>query len=654
MSLRAAAADLPALAGGGPCLLLLGDAALDLPGIALWRATPGDGGFVLHRADSDTPEATLPLPGLPAGLLGILAAAPEAAAPLLAAWGEAATAPPVLAPDAAGVARLLAAALDTRAAEAARLHAAMAALREETETQRGAVAALLQALGQEAAPPPSLMLAAEPSRSLRAEAGPDGLVLAQRLGCSLEGVAAIGLHVAAPGEAPLTARLIGEESGRVRAAWAVPAAALAPGWLMLDLPTPLGPERETAVLEVMADGPLALSLEDAEAPADRCPAVQDGSAAPGHALAIRLWTAAFGRRFVLSPWWDWEAQDLPPAIPQRLPEPAWAAVRVVGGPGEGMALGETGPLRPLVTLEPHAGEVLIVLPAVPVAGLELVEARLAVRLGEAEALEAALWVQPAGLEPDHPDELSLTLPGARSTGWRGADAARGGLTLALRLAQGPEAPGLVALVLALRHAGGEAGPLQVEWADALGRRLSPALPPAAPRPAAPAPSAAFLAAAPEDAAPRLDAGAEVRLMELFAMPGGGYRHLDILAEGLRLGALRWPRIRFKFAVNGGAPQIEVRSRPDWPVQFERWPGTQADEHGPFVVLSEADRGGRATGRMRSARDRRLLEALLSLLPTLVATAARAASADPAEYADWVAMARRFSQALRSEEEGGQG
>ena len=167
-----------------------------------------------------------------------------------------------------------------------------------------------------------------------------------------------------------------------------------------------------------------------------------------------------------------------------------------------------------------------------------------------------------------------------------------------------------------------------------------------------APSPGFLAAVSEAAVPRIEGGGDaVRLMELLAMPGGGYRHLDVLVEGLRLGALAWPRLRFKFAVNGEAPQIEVRARPDWPVLFERWPGTQADQHGPFFVLTEADGGGRLAGLLRTERDRRLLDALLRLLPTLIATAARAATTDPAEYDDWVAMARRFAAALLAEGRG---
>lgn len=669
--LRAASADLATLCTGGPCLLLLGTVeatGLDLPGIALWRASPvpGEPGTLgLHPADAAPETGMVALPGLPAGLLGILAEDMAAAEALRDAWGDPATAPPVIAagPDALpALARLLAQALGARLAEVAALQDGLVRLREEAEAVREAVAALQQAMGHQPAQAPSLALSAEPAAEVRVEAAVEtgGLVLAQRLGMSLEGIAAIGLHVAeARLGGPLVVRLVGEESGRARAAWRVPAAALQPGWLSLDLPAPLGPVRETAVLEVLAETRagqfLALSLEAAEAPPERCPALGAGRAPSGRALAMRVWTAAFGRRVVLSPHWDWEAQDLPPAVPQRLPEAAWAAARVVAGQGGGVALGELGPVRPMVALDPGAPPALVVLPAVPAAGIDLIEAELAVRLGEAGALEAALWALPGGTPLAGLADLSLGLPGVRCTGWRPADAARGSLILALRLAQDEVPPGMVTLALALRHAGApgaEAAPLHVEWVEAAGRRLSPGLPPAPARSAGDAPSPGFVAAVPEAAVPRLDPGGEVRLQELFAMPGGGYRHLDILVEGLGIGALSWPRLRFKFAVNGGAPQIEVRARPDWPLLFERWPGTQADEHGPFFLLSEADRGGRALGRLRSPRDRRLLDALLRLLPTLVATAARAATTDPAEYADWVAMARRFAQALLAESEGG--
>lgn len=681
-ALRAAPEALAGLCTGGPALVLLGGieaAALDLPGIALWRAAAAPdapGAFCLHAAEAPPPAATLPLPALPAGVLGILAA--EDPEPLLATWAGLAPPPVIRAGSAAaalpGLARLLAGGLAARQAEAGRLLAGQALLREEAEETRIAMARLVQGLGHEPPAAPLLAIDAAPDPACRAEAATSpeaeagGLVLAQRLGCSLEGIAAIGLHLAAaeaPG--PLRVRLLGEESGRVRAAWCVPAAALAPGWLTLELPTPLGPLRETAVLELVAEGGLALSLEAAEAPAALCPSLAAGLAPMGRALALRVWTAPFGRRFVLAPWWDWEAPDLPPGLGQRLPEQVWTAAQVVAGRGLALALGETGPVRPQLALAPGEAPALLLLPAVPTAGIDLVEAEVAVHLGEAGALEAALWLQPAGTSLAGTGDLLLTRPGARSTGWRRADAARGAITLALRLP--PEVEGMaedmpggvLAVALALRHAGaaaGEAAPLQVEWAGLLGRRLGAALPPAAPRPPegpaagrSPAPAAAFLAAAPPAAVPALDPGGAVRLQEVFAMPGGGYRHLDLMVEGLRLGALGWPRLRFKFAVNGGAPQIEVRARPDWPVLFERWPGTAADEHGPYFLVTEADAGGRAAGRLRAERDRRLLDALLRLLPTLVATGARAATADPAAYAEWVAMARRLASALLEGEAG---
>lgn len=665
--LVAPAALAPACSGGPSLLLLPGvdPAAFDLPGLALWCvAAPAEeagGAHRLHRPGEDPAEATLPLPGLPAGILAILAAAAaEEAEALLALWQPGA-APPVLAPAGLpALARLLAAEAVARSVEAARLQRGMARLREEAEETRAAMAALLQATGHDAPPPPALVLSAEPSLTARVQAAGGALRLGQALGTSLEGVSAVALHVAdaaiaAPERALLSIRLFGAESGRVRGAWTLPGAALRAGWLVLDLPSPLGPLREGACLAIAAEldpaDRLALALEEAEAPAGRAAVLESGEGPGGQALALRLWTAPFGRRFVLAPHWDWEAEGVPLGVPQRLPEQAWAALRVLSGQGGPVALGEAGGgARPVMTLSGAAQEALLMLPAVPLSGLDLLEARLAVPLGEAGALEAALWVLPDAETP-----LAPELPGVRCTGWLPAEPARGALTLALRLPPGGLGPMPAAVALALRHRGvegrAEVLPLRVEWTGLAARRLRPDLP--APRPGEAAgapPSPGLLAAAPPGAVPALEG--EVRLHELYGMEGGGYRHLDIRAEGLRLGALAWPRLRFKFAVNGGAPQIEMRARPDWPAMFERWPGGHADEHGPFFLLTEADRGGRAMARLRSERDRRLLAALLQLLPGLVATAARAATVEPADYADWVAMARRLAAALLAEGEDG--
>ena len=124
--LRAAATDLAALCTGAPCLLVLGDPEgpdPDLPGIAVWHAAPAGAGdpaaLCLHRPGAAPGAETVPLPGLPAGLLGILAADPDRAAPLLAAWGDPATLPVIAGGPGAlpALARLLAERLAERTAE---------------------------------------------------------------------------------------------------------------------------------------------------------------------------------------------------------------------------------------------------------------------------------------------------------------------------------------------------------------------------------------------------------------------------------------------------------------------------------------------------------------------------------------------------------
>jgi hypothetical protein len=68
------------------------------------------------------------------------------------------------------------------------------------------------------------------------------------------GIAALALHLAAPGTAALSARLEASESGRVLAAWRVPAATLSPGWFRLDLPASVEEPPETAALTLRAEG----------------------------------------------------------------------------------------------------------------------------------------------------------------------------------------------------------------------------------------------------------------------------------------------------------------------------------------------------------------------------------------------------------------
>lgn len=140
----------------------------------------------------------------------------------------------------------------------------------------------------------------------------------------------------------------------------------------------------------------------------------------------------------------------------------------------------------------------------------------------------------------------------------------------------------------------------------------------------------------------------VRLHEHYATPDGGYRHLDIGVEAMRIGGFAWPRLRFKFAMNGEEPVLEFRSRPDWPMMFEAWPGQQADEFGPLLRIGRPDLAGAFPARLRSERDRWMLLALVRLLPAVVATAAREVVSDPEDYEAWLGLARRLAEALPRE------
>ena len=203
--------------------------------------------------------------------------------------------------------------------------------------------------------------------------------------------------------------------------------------------------------------------------------------APGErALALRLWTAPFGRRFTVAPHWDWEEIELslsspgaaPPGVPLgaqvQLPAPVWDAALLPEGRVERVALGAEPP-RLLATM--GGGErCLLVLPAVPVSGLDLLQAEVFTAVGDAALLEAALWLQPAGAPIASEADLSLAGPDARWSGWRRSGPAGAPLRLALTLPPGT-APTLAA-ALVLRNLGTEPEDLlRVEWSELTGARL---------------------------------------------------------------------------------------------------------------------------------------------------------------------------------------
>ncbi|MCQ4162827.1 DUF6212 domain-containing protein, partial [Roseomonas sp. GC11] len=474
----------------------------------------------------------------------------------------------------------------------------------------------------------------------------------------------------APAGALLRLRLEGAESGRLRGAWAVPLAGLAPGWLVLDLPAPLGVLGETAILSARADavpeGCFALSL-DAAWTDGASAATAEGSATPppaDRALALRLWTAEPGSRFLAPPHWRWEEAGLSlpeEGVPYALPDAGWAPARALAGAVSLIGLGQEPPRALLRAEAPAPGAppaALLHLPYLFNAGLDLLRLGAVVRQGEAAGLRLAAWVLPLDQEVTEAEGLIPAGDGAHWSGWRGFEP-DGTLELALAL---PLALGLRGqLLVALAGPDGAPPPAEsaveitrlalqaAENVAQLGTRVAldaPLALPAPPLPAPTTPAPASPAAAPPRADATLQAVAtlEAVMLNQYFPPAkpGGYRHLDMTVLSLGVGEARWPGVRFKLSLSGEKPRLEFRQAKDHPEAFTRWQGTGEDKFGPYLRLGLPEMPGWLEREGAEPRDTLLMRTLLRLLPGATANAARAAGLLPAEMAAWLEAARAFA------------
>ncbi len=594
--------------------------------------------------------------------------------PLFLAAQDLASAMPTLA-------HALAAALAESEAGRFEAEAALAALREEAEETRIALAAAMRVFGNRLPPPPVAALNAEASADESVAGGTTAL--RQPLGLPVEGICGIEIHCAGPGAGGLRARLRAEESDRVLAAWEVPVDALRPGWLALDLPQPLPPIRESAVLELLSDmdpGP-AFALEAGT--------VEPEGALSGHqdrALALRVWTAPPGGRFALPMHYDWAASGLP-ALPSGVPLPVgsgiWAAAQLPDQV-ELVGLGAEAP-RALVRLS-AGSRALLKLPALPPGPADLVRLEVALRDGPAAAIAFGLWLQP---ERDD-GTLQEAGPGCRWSGWRWLDAEGRGEAVM------PLPPGARRIVL--DFAGMDADTV-VEVASlsllrgAEGERRReprlplPALPVIRPAPApvprpTPVPGAFSVTAPPAPAAeeelpatgpvrvaapmpaeeamlgltePLVPRGAalltapsfdDLRLHQHLVNGDGSYRHLDVTLEGLASGAGLWKQVRFKLFERRGVVGLEFRSMRGWPAMFDPWPGKGKDAHGPFWRV-ETEGAAAALEEVAPGRDRALIATLLAVLPGAANRAALAGGLPGEEAEAWVRRAERLVEATQA-------
>jgi hypothetical protein len=399
--------DLAALMSSPAALVLEAGVAAPVLSLALWRVAALENGDWLLHPEGAPAVTGVPLPAAPAGVLAVLAPAmPD----WLAHWPD--EAPPLLA-DAAALAALLATRMLAMQQDNAVLRAGLVALRIEHEDARTAMARWMQASGQGWPEAPELMHGDAP---VPAPPLPLGRTRRRRLlPVEVGGLSAVGLHLAQAECGPgtqLRLRLVAHESGRNLGAWLVPGEVLRPGWLMLDLPMPVQPRRESAAIEIDIDlgGGDALALSEGP--------------------ALRLFRTGGTPRFVQPAHWEGAAQGMllpPPGVRLGLPPHIWQGVprHLTLAPGE--------------TRE-------MLMPALPVLGLDMLHARL--RLVGGSAMQAA-----------------LACPGG-ATGWRDFD---GDGALEMAMALPVAAPPTLPLRLLLRQIGPSA--CGVEWQELAGSRL---------------------------------------------------------------------------------------------------------------------------------------------------------------------------------------
>jgi hypothetical protein len=592
IGLRIGVAELAEIEAGAPCVVLA-------PGRTLPHWPPlvplelRDG--VLARPGA-APARALPLPRW---------AAPLA---LIASDAEAELLRPILphglpvVPDADGVVPLLAAAL--RDAQAARDAAAA-----ERDRLKRAVPAPLARMVLDLAP-----------------AGAATLPATQPLGRAAEGLCGIALHVAEAGSAPLTVTL--RTATRLLGRWNVPAAALAPGWLALDLPEPAPPGSAEAVIEVAGDARLSATAED-----------------PGAPLAQRVMAAGPGWS-VLPLHFDWAASFGVSALPLPLPRAVLEAAEVVGASATLLGLGGE-PARLLLDLRP-GGEATIILPPLDPGPADLLRLRLVLREGAPGEVGATLTVGDAAVGPRRLDpgaDFALPLPpGAaprigialRHAGTTPAVVEIASIALAAGAAGEPRrAPPPQPLALAPSPAADGAPRVAVALA---GVRLPEA------RPEAPAAARAAGSLSPPPVLTTPAAYQELRLHQHLVNGEGTYRHLEVGLTSLVAGGGLWRQVRLKLFERRGTVGLEFREMKGWPAMFDAWPGGGTDQYGPFWRL-ETEGTATALRALSTPHDRALVAALADLLPAIAGRGAEAASLTRSDIEAWMARAARLAAAV---------
>lgn len=191
-------------------------------------------------------------------------------------------------------------------------------------------------------------------------------------------------------------------------AWVVPAPALAPGGLALDLSGPLGPLAETGLLEIVPEGPGLPPLSR-----ETRPGAGGGLVGP----ALRAWAAPPGGAMVNPSFWAPEEVGLPwlaPGTDLFLPQAARTVARVLAGRLDPVAVSDEAPR--LLLRAPAGQRAAVLLAQIHLARINRMRITLEAAGGEDAAVAA--WIRPPEESPFGADALDRPAPGAAWTGWR--------------------------------------------------------------------------------------------------------------------------------------------------------------------------------------------------------------------------------------------
>jgi hypothetical protein len=652
-SVLIARTELQQALGGAPSLIVVegvaGAGSLALEGLTVWHARTTPQGMLLHRGarapDTDLMPLTLALPGV----LAIVAASADDAQ-AISAWIRNASdlSPPVIEAASgqqalAPLTGLLLRRLDQMRAQLGQVQRSMAMTRMDYEETRIAMGTVLRTLGNR--PPAALRptLSTRPASQAVRPAG-QRLRLRQVPGIVVREIAALAFHLATATCSPdmlLRVRLVAVESGRVLGSWLLPGHALEPGWVTLDLPTPAPALRETAMIEIAAElgerDSLSLSLEEMTTDRATALAVLEGEAdAADRALALRVWTAGVGSRFVLARHWQWDEKglSLPDAgLPYLLPESDWSRSVVIEGKARALGLGQETP-RPIAVLEENTST-LLGLPAIQVAGMDVVRVELGLLAGMPGRVRAGIWLRDAS-RLDSLSDAELDRPGTRFSGWRDFDAHDERCVITLGLPVTAENTVQVVIGLSAPHPQtGAPCAIEVQAVSALRTEEDAGRA----RPSLAGPDGGSPAAA-------LQPAARFGRVRLGGQSGTPFQtSLDLMVSDLSSRQEMWPEVRFKLSTGGKAgPGIEIRRGPGWPEVFETWPGTESDAQGPFFSFGPGDMAKLAPPR--NTRDGRLVAALIELLPKLVEDSILQDREAGAQKTIWLAAAEQLAEAGR--------